>query len=280
MARLVGYFGNQADRLRCALALDGEGVAFGDRFRPEGWGVGSFQGGEILLRRKPIEHRDRVEFQDLVRDLRTDCAIVHARDGGAIASTLENTQPFRFRQWLFAHAGHIPELDSLRPAIMERIPDFLLRNVRGETDSELIFHLFLGFVHAAGGLDDSELDRRAIASALQQTVLALDDITTRAGRPPAVLNCVVTNHHAMVALRRGAPMVWIRRHGVRDCAVCRRQPDIAGREPKRVDHEQFKYVLIATGYPTLPHGWYELPEAPRGTVLAIDNLMDAQVGEL
>jgi glutamine amidotransferase len=279
MARLFGYFANQVDRIRCALALEGAAVSLDDGVRVDGWGVGWYQAGEVLLRRKPTESR-KVDFQDLVRDLRTDAALVHVRHATTGSRTLENTHPFRYRHWLFAHTGQIPGFEALRPAIVARLPDFLQRNVRGETDSELVFSLFLAFVHETGRLDDSELDRRSIGAALQQTVVALDELADQAGQPRAVLNCIVTNHHAMVALRRGLPMAWVRRQGIRDCAACRKQPDVTGREPKRVDHEQFKYAIVASDYAAAPAGWYELPDSPRGAILAIDNVIDAQVSEL
>src|SRR5689334_13103331 len=146
MARLFGYFANQSDRIRCAMALEGDALALSSGVRVDGWGVGSYQGSEILLRRKPTELREGVDFRELVRD------------------------------------------------------------------------------------------RRAIAAAVREVVAAMDEITDAAGQARSVLNLVVTNHFAMVALRRGMPMSWVRRNGIRDCAACRKQPDIAGREPKRVDH--------------------------------------------
>lgn len=280
MARLFGYFANQTDRIRCALAVEGDALALGNGVKLDGWGVGSYQGNEVLLRRKPTEQREGLDFRDLVRDLRTDCAIVHARTATVGTRSLENTHPFRFRQWLFAHTGSVPGFADLRGKLVEALPDFLARNVRGETDSEVLFSLFLSFVHQTGRLDDPELDRRAIATALQQVVQLVDAATDAAGQPRAVLNTVVTNHHAMVALRRGLPMSWVRRHGIRDCAVCRKQPDVMGREPKRLDHEQFKYVMVASDQAVAPSGWFDLPDAPRGSVLVIDRALDAQVAEL
>jgi glutamine amidotransferase len=221
-----------------------------------------------------------VDFRDLVRELRTDCAVVHVRHATVGNRALENTHPFRFRHWLFAHNGSLPGFASLRPALLERIPEFLVRSIRGETDSELIFSLFLGRVHETGRLDDPELDRRSIADALKQTVEILDEVADAGGQPRGVLNAVVTNHHAMVALRRGLPMAWIRRHGIRDCEACRKQPDVTGREPRRVDHEQFKYVMVASDQAVVPPDWFELPEGKRGAILAVDRSLDAQVVEL
>jgi glutamine amidotransferase len=279
MARLIGYFANQADRIRCALAVESGVTVLPPDLRIDGWGVGSYQGGEVLLRRRPSELREGVDIAELVHDLRTSCAIVHVRTATVGTRSLENTHPFRFRQWLFAHTGSIPGFDVLRPTIATRLPDFLARNVRGETDSEMVFSLFLSFVHETGRLDDPELDRRTMAVALEQTVRFLDEASAKHGQPVASLNCVVTNNHAMVALRRGLPMSWVKRQGIRDCAVCRRQPEISGRDPKRVDHDAFKCVIIASVPGTALPGWSEVPEKERGTIVAVDRALDTQVIE-
>jgi glutamine amidotransferase len=279
MARLIGYFANQSDRIRCAIAAEAGALNLGNDVPIDGWGVGSYQSGEVLLRRRPSELRDGVDFADLVHDLRTDCAVVHVRSATVGNRSLENTHPFRVRQWIFAHTGSIPGFEAVRPAIVAQLPDFLLRNVRGETDSEVLFSLFLSFIHETGRLDDPELDRRTLATALEQTVRFVDDASTKAQKPLATLNCVVTNHHAMVALRRGLPMNWVKRQGIRDCAVCRKQPEITGREPKRVDHDAFKYVVVASLPTATPAGWTAMPEAARGSILAIDRALDAQVIE-
>jgi glutamine amidotransferase len=280
MARLFGYFANQSDRIRCAVTREGDGLRIDEGTRVDGWGVGSYQGGEVLLRKRPAEQREQVNLFDLVRDLRTDTALVHVRSATVGARSLDNTHPFRFRQWLFAHTGSVPGFNAVREDLCARLPDFLARNVRGETDSEVLFATFLSFVWETGRLDDPEVDRRVMSQALKQTVEAVDAISEKHAQEKAALNCVVTNHHAMVGLRRGLAMSWVKRTGIRDCEVCRKQPDISGREPKRVDHEALRYVIIASAHAAMPNDWFEVPASPRGAVVAVDRSLDAQVVEL
>jgi glutamine amidotransferase len=280
MARLFGYFANQSDRIRCALSYEGDAVSANAAQRADGWGVGSYQTGEVLLRRKPSERRESIHVSELVQGLRTDCALVHLRSATIGARSLENTHPFRYRQWLFAHTGSIPGFAALRPAVLEQVPDFLARSVRGETDSEAFFHLVLGQIHRTGRLDDPELDRASITTAIRDAVVALDALSAGAGQPRATLNCLLTNSHVLLALRRGLPMTWVRRQGIRDCAVCRRQPDVSGREPRRIDHETLKYVLITSDHSETAPGWYDVPEEANGAVLGIDRNLDAHVSVL
>ena len=277
MARLFGYFANQTDRIRCAITREGDALALAHQSTPvDGWGVGSYQAGEVLLRKRPAEQREQVNFVDLVRDLRTDAAIVHVRAATVGARSLDNTHPFRFRQWLFAHTGSIPGFEATRADLLARLPDFIARNIR----SEIVFATFLSFIWETGRLDDPELDRKTMAQAIFQTVGAIDDVSKKHSQEPAVLNCVVTNHHAMVALRRGLPMSWVKRTGIRDCDVCRKAPETSGREPKRMDHDAFRYVIVASAHAGVAKDWFELPNNARGAVIAIDRSLDAQVVEL
>jgi predicted glutamine amidotransferase len=273
MARLVGYFANQTDRIRCALALESPAIAFGAE-RIDGWGVGSYQSGEVLLRRRPTESREALDLGDLTRDLRTSCALAHARTATVGARSLDNTHPFRHHQWLFAHTGTLPRFGDARAAILAGVPDHLARALRGDTDSEVIFYAFLGAVYRAGRLEDPDFDAQGVTAALAETVERVD----RACGAEAPMCLAVTHGQAMVAFARGAPLSYILRRGVRDCAVCRRPPDVAGREARRVDHESLRYVVLADAAVDAP-GWQRAPggeEAPGGGFVAVDRALEVR----
>ncbi|HWE27397.1 MAG TPA: class II glutamine amidotransferase, partial [Polyangia bacterium] len=116
MSRLFAYMGNDQDRVKCALhparkLLVADGAAK-DSF--DAWGLGFYQGGEVLLQRRPKPPTEPVDFYALVKDLRTDVIIGHVRQGTVGKPKNENTHPFRFRGWLFAHHGTIPNFDDVR----------------------------------------------------------------------------------------------------------------------------------------------------------------------
>src|SRR3954469_25397337 len=151
MARLIGFIGNRPDL--GARVIELEGRALNVRRRQgvtPGWGVGFYQAGEILLKRRPIDDRPEIRIDDLTRDVRADTLIAHVRLATVGAPRTENTHPFRYRQWLFANTGTVDSFTRLRGRLTEQLPPFLYRDVRGETDSELIFHLFLSFLHDQG----------------------------------------------------------------------------------------------------------------------------------
>lgn len=209
MARLVGFIGNRPDI--GAKALELEGSALDVRRGPDvsaGWGVGFYQGGEILLKRRPIDDAPVVRPAELTRDVRGDILIAHVRAATVGALRTENTHPFRYRQWLFAQTGTVEAFGPLRGRLSDSLPQFLQRNVRGETDSELLFHLFLSFLH-----DQNLLDRPAVSpdeaiSALRSTISLVDRLSAEEGAPPSRMNILLSSPEYLIALHGGAPMAY------------------------------------------------------------------------
>ncbi|HEX8953149.1 MAG TPA: class II glutamine amidotransferase, partial [Polyangia bacterium] len=184
MSRLFAYMGNDQDRVKCALyparsLLVADGAAK-DAF--DAWGLGFYQGGEVLLQRRPKPPTEPVDFYALVKELRTDVIIGHVRQGTVGKPKNENTHPFRFRSWLFAHHGTVPSFDGVRDELLRAIPDFLRRNIRGQTDSEHLFHVMLAFLHDAGKLDDMNVSTAQVRDAVRG---ALSLVEKAAGKPAA-----------------------------------------------------------------------------------------------
>jgi glutamine amidotransferase len=208
MARLFGLIGNRADIAGRVLALETEALRVksqraGKDAGPLGWGVGFYQSGEVLMRRRPIDDRPEIDVAKNCADVRADVMIGHVRVATVGALRTENTHPFRYRQWLFAQTGTIPEFDSLRERLVASVPEFLRGDIRGETDSEVVFHIFLSFLHDAGRLNDAAVDEAVVGSALRSTLQVVDQMAAEGGHAPAPLNTIVTNGDFLVAVHRG-----------------------------------------------------------------------------
>lgn len=236
MPRLLGYFASQIDRVRCVLAAEP-----GARLDPdtrEGFGVGSHQGREVLLRRSPTGTAQPLDLTAVVGDLRTGSLIAHVRRARVGGRTPDNTQPFRLRQWLFAALGTLPLGADGRAALLADMPGFLSSSLRGDTDSELLFHHLLGALFRAGLLDDPSPDRTVVRDTLTASLRALD-ATLGATAPLAIL---LSDGEGAVGYARGTPMRWIRRHGIQRCSVC-------SRRDFPVDHDTLRYTLLTDGEP-------------------------------
>jgi glutamine amidotransferase len=262
---------NEPERLRCALypARDAL-VATG---APDGWGLAFFQGGEVLLQRHPKPVAGPLDLYAALKDLRTDYVVGNVRDPGGAPAKLENTQPFRFRQWVFCHSGAVERFAAIQTGMLESVPDFLRRNIRGQTDSEHLFHLFLAFLHDAGKLDDPNISVGDAVSAVRATTAMLDRLVTSAGGAAPPTSVVLANGRLLLAERRGRPM-WLRRQsGVADCRVCRELHPADGQGPgaerRRYTHEHLRSVLLVSEPQKIGpagDGWEEVPD---GAIVAV-----------
>src|SRR5262245_60948197 len=128
MSRLFGFLCNEATRTRCALNLVAPLLVVDGPNRRDGYGIGFNQNGEMLLKKRPLSE-GRVDFYELVKDLRTDALIGHVREATIGNLKMENTHPFRYRSWLFAHSGTVEQFGEIKNAMLASVPDFLRRNV-------------------------------------------------------------------------------------------------------------------------------------------------------
>jgi predicted glutamine amidotransferase len=201
MARLAGFIGNRPDLGPRALASERLVARLpGPDSGGTSWGLGFYQGGEILLKRRPIDDRRELSLGDLVKDLKADVLIAHVRAPTVGTLRTENTHPFRYRQWLFAHTGSIPSFDKLGRRIRESLPQFLERDVRGDTDSELVFYMFLSFLQDAGALDRPFAEPAQVRAAMRSTASLVERLCAEEGVKPAPSNFLIACSEYIVAL--------------------------------------------------------------------------------
>lgn len=275
MIRLFAYVGNEPERIKCALYPAREALVTDIGENPDGWGLGFFQGGEVLLHRQPKAQPGQVDFYSRLRELRTDVVVGHVREATVgKAQKLENTHPFRFRSWLFAHSGTVASFEAVKGELLESVPDFLRRNIRGNTDSEHLFHLFLAFLHDGGKLEDPNITTDEASAAMRATVAFIERLSHGAGGGKSELNLVATNGRILLAVRHGRPMGLIRTTGIADCPVCREE----GRAPdeRRIAHDLLRSVLVLSNG-ELPAGFESLPES---SILSINHSIQTEMAPL
>jgi glutamine amidotransferase len=223
--KLFACICNQPQRL--ALALSPVRAALVAQPPVIRWGLGYIQGGDVLLVRTPKASTVPVDLAGpLTAEIKTDCAIAQAiRDEGSTFGGTDNTPPFRFRRWMYAQTGLANQLfidkhsesgggDDIAPRLLEHIPDYLRRNLKGRTSAELTFHVFLAMLHDEGNIDDANLPPAASRRALAATLRLVAAELARAGKPNVSLgNVVLTNGRSMIAAHLGEPLrlrrLWV-----------------------------------------------------------------------
>ena len=259
MARLFGLIGNRADLSGRVLELERDALLVPEGLVPPGplsWGLGFYQGGEVLLRRRPSDERTALDVARLAKDLRSDLMIGHVRAATVGTTRTENTHPFRYREWLFAHTGSLESYERIRPRLLDSIPEFLRKNIRGDTDSEVLFHVVLSFLHDAAHLrDGGHADARTAMGALSATASLVDQLVAEeGGRPGFHVNALLTNGELLAALHRdgpssatGSPRMAMRVvHGRADMDLL--VADDALRRVRLTDPGALRFTLIASDF--------------------------------
>lgn len=203
MTRLFGCICNQPERFNAVVEpVRAVLVAPAPVAR---WGLGYVHSSEVLLLRNPRVSETDVDFYEALSGLSTDYLIAASSAADGLKGNA-NTQPYRFRRWMFAMDGGIENLDEVGPALIEHVPEYLRRNIKGKTASELVFHLFLAMLHDAGRMDHPNLEPsegcRALRDALAFTLARI----TKAGGGSGVGNIIVTNSRFMLAARLNQPL--------------------------------------------------------------------------
>ncbi|MEK6608926.1 MAG: class II glutamine amidotransferase [Myxococcota bacterium] len=285
MSILFAFSVSDPERLCCALHPWRSPLRVPSERTGDGWGLGFYQGGEVLLKKQPLASEDGdLDFYARAKGLKSNILVGHVREATIGARRTENTQPFRFRQWVGAHKGTIERFDQIRGELLESTPDFLRRNIRGESDSEHLFHLALAFLHDSGKLDDPRIAPDAAADAVRAAVTLVERAVAAKGggesekRDGTVLNFVLSNGRIVVALRRGAPMLVMRRNGVADCPVCRQHIVDMGRGDRPAPHEQLRSVLVLSGGDIGPEAGAE--EVPDSAIVMVDESLSVSMRPL
>jgi glutamine amidotransferase len=272
MARLLTFISNRPDVGVRAIELERRhlSVRVKSGVTP-GWGVGFYQGGEILLKRRPIDDRAELDLASITKDVRADILLAHVRNATIGAPRTENTHPFRYRQWLFAQTGTIDAFAALRGRILESLPAFLARNVKGDTDSELIFHLFLSFLHDAGQLDRPSVEPASARAALSSCAALVDRYCAEQGAAPSALNLVITCADYVLAMHGGAKMAYRVYSGRHDME--RLLSDGGLQKARTSDEAKSRLTLLASDFDDdqTPPGWTSVPERAIVTLTRVDD---------
>jgi glutamine amidotransferase len=261
MARLFGLIGNRADLAGRVLGSERDALAVHSRGGQLGWGIGFYQGGEVLMRRRPIDERAEIDVAKLAADVRADLVVGHVRHATVGALRTENTHPFRYRQWLFAQTGTVPGFEQVRERLVASVPDFLRSGIRGDTDAEVVFHVFLSFLHDAGRLNDEQVEPSLVREALRSTLAVADGMTAEVGAEAAKLNLMVSSGDQLVAVHRSDGAMRLRVLGGKSDAdmVIGDDPQLRRKIPELA---RMHFSLAASDFDEQPPNgrWKAVPE--------------------
>lgn len=204
MCRLFGQHA-PPDLDRCqALCSDHNALRFQSHQHPHGWGIGWYQGHRVVVRRGLLPAHADEGFVRAARAARSRIVVAHVRDASVGPVSEENTHPFVHGRWIFAHNGTVARFRRsarVRAALEAEIDRPLRGALRGDTDSERCFLLFLSRLAAGGRLDRAGLDD--VRAALADATRTIARIADAGAERPSSLNFLVSDGRVLAACRRG-----------------------------------------------------------------------------
>jgi len=244
---LFGFRSDLPARVHQSLVTEKNSLRAQSVEHQDGWGIASYDTGtpEVAHGLGPA-HCDP-EFERVSGLLSSHAVIAHVRKASVGRVHLDNAHPFLHRTWAFAHNGTIADFCEHREALEAEIEPAFRELLRGETDSERCFYIFMTRLRALAPAGDP--DAPALARALAETMRVVASLTDRAELQSS-MNFIATDGRLMAATRR-----------LRTLFVSTRAPSNGAR---------LGQLLIASEELTGEDQWYPVPEE---SVVAIDRQM-------
>ncbi|NOZ85047.1 MAG: class II glutamine amidotransferase [Deltaproteobacteria bacterium] len=269
MTRLFGLISNDPHALCCSLAFLADDLELNATRKGDGWGIGYYQQKQALIHKHPAVPVGGVDLVSELDRHPSDLVVAHVRSATMGRPKLENTHPFKYSRFLFAHMGSIPELEQYREEHIKTLPDYLARVIRGDTDSELLFVMLLaGIKDVCGGLEEERLKGSCIRNAVRAVFSDLKQKSPGNNISSAI---VLADGARLVGVSVGNEKMYYRLvENVPSCDRCRRRG-----KPEMLYHVRF--ITVAVGLEGEPRGWLKLKP---GQILMAERDMGIEIGTL
>ena len=97
--------------------------------------------------KQPVVYTKDKSLQDVIEHIPNNIVIAHIRKRTQGKVSLENTHPFSYKGHIFAQNGSIKDFEKHRNLLISYICTKFIHEIRGETDTECLFFLFLSCVY-------------------------------------------------------------------------------------------------------------------------------------
>ncbi|MEA2177874.1 MAG: hypothetical protein QOG77_1171 [Solirubrobacteraceae bacterium] len=187
-------------------------------------------------------------IRELAAHIESSLFIAHVRATTGTAVQQTNCHPFRHGRWLFVHNGVLAGFPLMRRELMLAVDPALFDDMRGSTDSEVLFHLALTF-----GLEQDPIAALERAIGLVEATASAHGIDN-----PVQASIGVTDGERLWAIRYSSERRSRTLFVSADASSVRRlNPDNARLQRLR-DGDR---LVVSEPLADLPGVWTEIPEA-------------------
>lgn len=138
---------------------------------------------------------------NITAKIKSPCFFAHVRSASEAGVTNFNCHPFVYGDWMLMHNGEISHFMEVKRHLRHLLDDDIYHWIKGDTDSEHLFALFLQY---AKGRDLTDL--QVVSATLQETILAILDLSKEyGGRGGSYFNVCLTDGRRIIATRYTSP---------------------------------------------------------------------------
>lgn len=206
MCRLFGFRSVIPSQVHRSLLAAENALGVQSGLHPDGWGVAYYVDGTPHITRSAETALGDQLFHRLSGVVASETVLAHVRRATQGPKTVLNCHPFQHGRWVFAHNGDIPGFERTRDALLAEVTPRLRRYILGETDSEVVFFVFLSLLAEYGPL----AQRAAVSdvtAALEATVVTVRRVCDGPAAR-ALLTLMVTDGDSLVATHGGKELYW------------------------------------------------------------------------
>ena len=200
MCRLFGFRSVIPSQVHRSLLAAENALGVQSNAHPDGWGVAFYVDGAPHVTRSPLTAVGDQLFHRLSGVVSSQTVLAHVRRATHGAKTVFNCHPFQHGRWVFAHNGDVANFGAVREALLAEVAPTLRTFILGETDSEVVFFLFLTLLREATQAGASSRLETAM-EALQQTVARVRRIADQGA--VSSLTLIATDGEVLVAAQGG-----------------------------------------------------------------------------
>mgnify|MGYP006301411045 CR=1 FL=1 len=191
MCRLFAYIAKDAHPLTSHFIETHKSLLKQANKNPDGWGMVYFDSeGE--------RHYEK-------ENLNTHLVIAHIRYATVGKMAPENAHPFIYGKWAFVHNGTVQQFHQVRERVMGMLPEHLRVNIKGRTDSEVLFAFFLGELERQQELHGEHIsEKNLVITALRNSITKINSIALYYGAEgDSRINILLTDGKDMWGTRFG-----------------------------------------------------------------------------
>lgn len=205
MCRLFGFRSVIQSQVHRSLVLAENALGVQSNKHPDGWGVAYYVEGAPHVMKSPTTALGDALFHRVSGVVASETVLAHVRQATQGENSVLNCHPFQHGRWTFAHNGDIPNFSDVREELLRLVLPRYRRYVLGDTDSELLFYVFLSHLTDSGHAAEASV--ASVVEALRTTTNRVREVCDRGGAR-ALLTFIVTDGVLMAAMHGGKQLYY------------------------------------------------------------------------